>query len=70
MNVLAIYVANELLQAEREKAFERRYAMSLVSGPGLRDRIASAAAALHRLVGTPVQSAGILPKLEDYPYRS
>lgn len=70
MNVLAIYVAHELLQAEREKAFERRYAMSLVSGPTLRDRIAAAGAALHRLVGSPAQVGSILPKLEDYPYRS
>ena len=70
MNVLAIYVVNDLLQAQREKEFERRYAASLIGGPSLRDRIASAAAGLRRLAGSPVQSAGILPKLEDYPYRS
>jgi hypothetical protein len=69
VNVLAIYVANEMLQAEREKAFDRHYVTSFESGPSLRDRIASAADALRRLVGSPVQSPSILPKLEDYPYR-
>ena len=71
MNVLALYVANELLQAERDRTLERRYAMlQLPAGPSLRDRIASAVAGLRRLVGSPVQSTGVLPKLEDYPYRS
>lgn len=69
MNVLAIYVANEMLQAERQKAFERALALQLPAGPSLRDRIASAAEALRRFVGTPAGPAGVLPKLEDYPYR-
>ena len=69
MNVLAIYVANELLQAERDRAFERAIAYAMPDGPSLRDRIASAAEGLRRLIGSPVQSAGMLPKLEDYPYR-
>jgi hypothetical protein len=68
VNVLAIYVANEMLQAERERAFERAIAYPLPAGPGLRDRIASAAAALHRFVGGAVESAS-LPKLQDNPYR-
>jgi hypothetical protein len=70
VNVLAIYVANELLQSEREKAAERHFAYSIPEGPSLFDRIASAAAGLRRLFGSPAQSAGVLPKLEDYPCRS
>jgi hypothetical protein len=72
VNVLAAYVVSQLLQEEREREFERHYAhrSAIVSGPSLRDRIASAAAGLRRLVGSPAQSAGVLPKLEDYPYRS
>lgn len=70
MNVLAIYVANEHLQSLMERSVERQLAHSLVTRPSLRDRIASAATGLRRLVGTPVQSASVLPTLEDYPYRS
>jgi hypothetical protein len=69
VNILAIYAANEMLQAERDRAFERAMAHAMPDAPSLRDRIASAAAGLRRLVGSPVQSAGLLPKLEDYPYR-
>jgi hypothetical protein len=69
VNVLAIYVANEYLQGERDRAFERAMARAMPSGPGLLDRIASAAAGLRRLAESPAGSVGILPKLEDYPYR-
>lgn len=69
MNVLAIYVANEMLQAERDRAFERAIAYALPAGPSLRDRIASAAAALRRFAGSAVEVAD-LPKLQDNPYRS
>lgn len=69
VNVLSIFIANEHSQAPMERSVERAVAHS-VAGPSLRDRIASAAAALRRLVGGPVASAGVLPKLEDYPYRS
>jgi hypothetical protein len=69
VNVLAIYVANEMLQAERDRAFERAIAYAMPAGPSLRDRIASAAAGLRRLVGNPASGVGVLPKLEDYPYR-
>ena len=68
MNVLAIYVANEYLQSERDRAFERALAYAMPAGPSLHDRLAAAAAGLRRLLGAPVQSTG-LPKLEDYPYR-
>ena len=68
MNVLAIYVANEYLQAERDRAFERAMAYALPAEPSLRDRIASAAAGLRRLAGKSVESTA-LPKLENYPYR-
>ena len=68
MNVLAIYVANEMLQAERERAFEQALAYTMPAGPGLRDRIASAIEGLSRLVGSSGESP-VLPKLENYPYR-
>jgi len=69
VNVLAIYVANEYLQSERDRAFERALAYAMPAGPSLHDRIAAAAAGLSRLLGGPAQSTGVLPKLEDYPYR-
>jgi hypothetical protein len=69
VNVLAIYVANEMLQEQRQKAFDRYIAHSLPAGPSLRDRIASAAPGLRRLLGSSFDSTGTLPKLEDYPYR-
>ena len=68
MNVLAIYVANEYLQSERDRAFERAMAFRMPAGPSLRNRVASAAAGLRRLAGSPVESPA-LPKLEHYPYR-
>jgi hypothetical protein len=70
VNVLAIYVANELIQSRMEEAVAWRMANQLPSGPSLRDRVASAAAGLRRLAEIPVESAAILPKLDDYPYRS
>ena len=69
MNVLAIYVANEYLQSERDRAFERAMALGFSSGPSLRNRVASAAAGLRRLGRSSVESAAVLPKLENYPYR-
>ena len=69
MNVLAIYVASEMLQAERERAFERAMLYAMPAGPSLHQRIASAAAGLRRIVGSPSSSVGVLPKLEDHPYR-
>ena len=68
MNVLAIYVANEMIQEQRQKALDRYIAHQLPAGPSLRDRIASATAGLRRLVGSSVESTSLLPKLEDYPY--
>jgi hypothetical protein len=70
VDILAMYVANEITRAEREKAFERAMAHRLPAGPSLRNRIASAAAGLRRFIGNPADQAGVLPKLEDYPYRS
>ena len=69
MNVLAIYVVNEHIQSLMEDAVTQRMAHGQPTGPSLRDRIASAAAGLRRLAGSPTQSAALLPKLEDYPYR-
>ena len=70
MNVLALYVANDILQTRMVEAVEWRMAQEIPSGPSLRDRVASAAAGLRRLLGSPVESANVLPKLDDYPYRS
>ena len=69
MNVLAIYVTNEYLQFERDRAFERAMAHAMPEAPSLRNRIASAVAGLRRLAGNSVESAAVLPKLENYPYR-
>lgn len=70
MNVLAIHVVNELIQSRMEEAVAWRMAQEMPAGPSLRDRVASAAAGLRRLAESPVESAAILPKLDDYPYRS
>jgi hypothetical protein len=70
VNVLAIYVANELIQSRMEEAVAWRMAQEMPHGPSLRDRVASAAAGLRRLFGSPVESASVLPDLNDYPYRS
>lgn len=70
MNVLAIYVANELFQSRMEEAVAWRMAQQMPSGPSLRDRVASAAAGLRRRFGSPVEPAAVLPNLNDYPYRS
>jgi hypothetical protein len=69
VNVLAIYVANEYLQFERDRAFDRDMAFAMPDAPSLRNRIASAVAGLRRLAGNSVESATVLPKLENYPYR-
>ena len=69
MNVLAIYVANEHIQSLMEDAVTGKVAHGQPAGPSLRDRIASAAAGLRRLAGSPTQSAASLPKLGDNPYR-
>jgi len=70
VNVLAIYVANEHILSLLEEATSRRFLLQPEPGLSLRDRIASAAAGLRRLLGSPVDSAGVAPKLEGYPYRS
>jgi hypothetical protein len=70
VNIFAIYVANELIQSRMKEAADWRMAKQLPALPSLRDRVASVAAGLRRLAGTPVDSAGILPRLDDYPYRS
>ena len=69
VNVLAIYIANEHIQSLMEESVTRSMAYRSVVGPSLRDRIASAAAGLRRLVGDSTQTAGVLPKLGNNPYR-
>jgi hypothetical protein len=69
MNILAYYVANEMLQTAMDQAVDWSMTHSLPARPSLRDRVVSAVGALRRLIGNPVESAGVLPRLEDYPYR-
>ena len=69
VNVLAIYVANEHIQSLMEEAVSRRVFLQQEPGMSLRDRVASAAAGLRRVVSSPVDPAGVAPKLEGYPYR-
>lgn len=68
MNVLAIYVVNEYLMSLSEGSKARRNTYAVETGPGLRDRIASAAAALRGLLESPVET-GSVPALKDYPFR-
>jgi hypothetical protein len=69
VNVLAIYVANEQMLSLMEQSVQRKLAHSLPAGPSLRARIASAAAALRRLLENPMSSRGFVPQLKDYPHR-
>ena len=69
MNVLSIYVVNELYQSRLDEAVAWRMAHQIPSGPSLFDRIAAAGAGLRRLFGSPIDSLAVMPKLEDYPYR-
>ena len=66
MNALAVMYVNEHLEMLRSEAQQRR-AASLAGRRSLRDRLASAASDVRRVLGgDPGDSA--LPKLENYPY--
>jgi hypothetical protein len=69
VNVLAIYVANEHILSLMEDAVTRNMAHRQPAGPGPRERLAAAAVGLRRLIGSPVATTPVLPKLGDNPYR-
>jgi hypothetical protein len=69
MNAYAIFVVNSHLQVLLDEAAARR--ALTVEKPGLRQRIASAAASVRTTIDSPADySRSILPTLQDYPYRS
>jgi hypothetical protein len=67
MNAYAVFAVNEHLEFLLDEAAKRRATQS--DQPSLLERIASAASGA--LAAMPLDNRGtILPKLEDYPYRS
>ncbi len=66
MNAYAIFAVNEHMEFLLAEAAQRRALRT--DKPGLLKRIASAASSA---LAMPIDNRGsILPKLEDYPYRS
>lgn len=69
MNAYAIFAVNEHMEFLLEEAARHRAMQT--DKPGLLERIASAASRVRASLGRPLDNGGsILPKLEDYPYRS
>jgi len=69
MNAYAALAVNEHIEYLRAEAVQRRLVQS--DKPSLLERIASAASTVRMAVAMPMDNRGtILPKLEDYPYRS
>jgi uncharacterized protein (DUF2235 family) len=69
MNAYAILVVNSHLQVLLDEAAARRTFKA--EKPGMRQRIASAAASVKTTLESPADySRSILPTLQDYPYRS
>ena len=66
MNALAVIYVNDHLQSLRSESEQRR-AASLAERRNLRDRLASAASDVRRVLGAG-SSDPVLPKLEHYPY--
>ena len=66
MNALAVMYVNEHLESLRSEAQQRR-AASLAERRSLRDRLASAAFDIRRVLGADAGDP-VLPKLENYPY--
>jgi hypothetical protein len=65
VNALAVIYVNEHLESLRSEAHQRR-AASLAERRSLRDRLASAAADVRRVIGG--HPGPVVPKLEHYPY--
>jgi ethanolamine ammonia-lyase large subunit len=69
LNAYAIFAVNEHLEFLLDEAARNRTPKA--SKPGLRSRIAAAVDKVRTSVATATyESTSILPKLEDYPYRS
>ena len=69
MNAFAVLAVNEHIEYLRAEAAQRRLVQS--DKPSLLERIASAATSASKVIAMPMDNRGtILPKLEDYPYRS
>ena len=69
MNGHAILMVNDHIQVLLDEAAARRTVQ--VDKPSLRTRIASAAASVKASIDTPADySNSILPRLDNYPYRS
>lgn len=66
MNALAVIYVNEHLDMLRSEAQARRTA-SLAERRTLRDRLASAASDVRRILGGDAGDP-VMPKLENYPY--
>ena len=66
MNALAVIYVNEHLETLRSEAQQRR-AASLAGRRSLRDRLASAASDVRRVLGGE-SGDPVLPKLQNYPY--
>jgi hypothetical protein len=69
MNAYTALLATEHIEYLRAEAAQRRQVQS--DQPSLLDRIASAASTVRQVLALPLDNRGtILPRLEDYPYRS
>jgi hypothetical protein len=69
MNSYSILIVNEHIQYLLDEAAAHRAAT--VEGPGLRGRIASIATSVKAAIDAPADySNSILPRLNEYPYRS
>jgi len=69
MNAYAALAVNEHIEYLRAEAAQRRLVQS--DKPSLLERIASAASNVSNALAMPLDNRGtILPKLEDYPFRS
>jgi len=66
VNALAVIYVNDHLETLRSEAQQRR-AASAAGRRSLRDRLASAAADIRRVLGGESGDSA-LPKLENYPY--
>ena len=69
MNAYAVFAVNEHLEYLLAEAAQRHALQA--DKPSLLERIASAAASVRDAIDMPADySNSILPKLNDYPYRS
>jgi hypothetical protein len=68
VNAYAIFVVNEHLDHLLAEAAARR---AVPAAPSRFDRLSAALASIRLAITTPADGrVGVLPKLDDYPYRS